>query len=258
MMSAPRNISNLPALPVHPAECDASSSPTKTRAYSESESTDALTPISSTSGQPATPSESDTSGSAISEVTAKLQPDLDRKLEALVLAEETVPPRGQSAVDLPTEGPATTSRDPLGFVCAFGFTGSSDEPSAVPRTKGAFIAAIRGEIEGIGMIQRGLQSYQNAINSRKYHTFSPRFLIDQNTATVITLDQLDQITAHLKKIEEEVHGIEDEDEEVREELMEAFRQVQPWVMRTRAILRHCHVFYKINFVLATVTQNTQH
>ncbi|EXJ73982.1 uncharacterized protein A1O5_02276 [Cladophialophora psammophila CBS 110553] len=257
MTSAPRNISNRPALPVYHAECDAPSFPTKTQAYSESESPDALTPISSTSGQPATPADSETSGSAISEVTAKLHPDLDRKLEALVFAEEIVPPRGQSADDLPTEVPAPTSRDPFGFVCAFGFTGSFDEPPAVPRTKGAFLTAIRGEIEGIGMIQRGLQSYQNAINSRKYHTFSPRFLIDQNTATVITLDQLDQITTHLKKLEEEVQEMENE-EEVREELMEAFRQAQPWVMRTRAILRHCHVFYKINFVLATGTQNTQH
>ncbi|KIW22971.1 uncharacterized protein PV07_11211 [Cladophialophora immunda] len=245
------------ALPTCPGEYHVRSFPIKSRDFSDSDSIEALTPISSTGAQPSTPAESETSGSVISEATAALHNELDRKLEALVLAEETVPPCGQPAADLPTEAPAPTSRDPFGFVCAFGFTGSFDEPSAVPRTKGAFLDAIRGEIEGIGMTQRGLQAYQNAINSRKYHTFSTKFLIDQNTATVITLDQLDQITTHLKKVEEEVQQIENEDEEVKDELMEAFRHAQPWVMRTRAILRHCHVFYKLNFVLATGKKTTQ-
>ncbi|KIX98951.1 uncharacterized protein Z520_05412 [Fonsecaea multimorphosa CBS 102226] len=232
--------------------------PSMSQAFSDSDSIGALTPTSSTDVQPSTPAESETSSSVISEATAALHHELDRKLEALVLAEETVPPRGQSAADLPTDVPAPTSRDPFGFVCAFGFTGAFDEPSAIPKTKGAFLDAIRGEIEGIGMTQRGLQSYQNAINSRKYHTFSTQFLIDQNTATVITLDQLDQITTHLKKVEREVQEIEKEDGEVKDELMEAFRHTQPWVMRTRAILRHCHVFYKLNFVLATGKKTTQH
>ncbi|OAP63722.1 hypothetical protein AYL99_02949 [Fonsecaea erecta] len=238
-------------LPICPDEYHADSFPSQSPAFSDCDSTGALTPTWSTSAQPSTPAESDTSSSVISESTAALHNELDRKLEALVLAEETVPLHGQSAADLPTEVPAPTSRDPFGFVCAFGFTGSFDEPSAVPRTKGAFLDAIRGEIEGIGMTQRGLQSYQNAINSRKYHTFSTQFLIDQNTATVITLDQLDQITFHLKKVEEEAQEIENEEEEVKDELMEAFKHAQPWVMRVRAILRHCHVFYKLNFVLAT-------
>ncbi|OAL35252.1 hypothetical protein AYO20_05506 [Fonsecaea nubica] len=231
-------------------------SPTKARAFSDSDSAEAVTPTSSAGAQSSTPAESETSVSLFSEGTTALQNELDRRLEALVLAEETVPPHGQTAADLPTNVPAPTSGDPFGFVCAFGFTGSFDEPSVVPKTKRAFLDAIRGEIEGIGMTQRGLQSYQTAINSRKYHTFSTKFLIDQNTATVITIDQLDQITTHLKRVEEEVQQIENEDEEVKDELMEAFNHARPWVMRTRALLRHCHVFYKLNFVLATGTEIT--
>ncbi|KAK7898045.1 hypothetical protein LTR67_004677 [Exophiala xenobiotica] len=34
-------------------------------------------------------------------------------------------------------------------------------------------------------------AYQHAVNSRKYHTFSADFLIGQNTATIITMNQWD-------------------------------------------------------------------
>ncbi len=174
-----------------------------------------------------------------------------RNLEQLVL-DERVPPEGEPATELTTDVPAPTSRDPFGFVCAFGFSGSFDTPAAVPTTKEAFVDAIGAEIAGIGMIQRGLQSYQVAINSRQHHTFSTQFLIDQNTATVITIDQLDQIVAHLETVREEVSmTVEHDEAEVKKDLVEAFEQAQPWVSRTRAILLHSHVFYKINFALAS-------
>ncbi len=189
--------------------------------------------------------------SALSETTLKIRNELDKTLEAFVLSEETPQHLPQvKADDIPTEIAATPSKRRFSFECAFGFTGSFDEPEAPPQNKGAFLAALKSEIDGIGRIQHGLQAYQHAINSRKYHTFSTDFLIGQNTATIITMDQLDQIAAHLQEVEEEVQKIEHDDTQVENELFEAFRHAQPWVARTRAILIHSHVFYKINFVLA--------
>lgn len=218
---------------------------------------EAQSPSSSTGAVLGTATPSDSEASFVSETTAELRKELDQKLEALVQEEEPEPPKVQPASELPTVIPAPSSNDPFGFVCAFGFTGSFDQPEAVPKTKGVFLNAINAEIEGIGMIQRGLQSYQGAINSRRHHTFSTEFLINQNTATVITLDQLDQITAHLKEVEKEVQKIGEEEGEVGRELLDAFEHARPWVSRTRAILRHCHVFYKINFVLASDKKTTK-
>lgn len=206
-----------------------------------------------------TPSSSnaDTADSSVSETTLDLRKDLDRKLEALVLAEETPPPFETPANEPATESPPTCQNPFAGFECAFGFTGTFQEPSAPPKSQGAFLTALTAEIDGIGKIQAGLQAYQHAINSRKHHTFSTRFLIGQNTATIITLDQLDQVIVHLKKVEEEVQKIEHEDTEVQQELFEAFKHARPLVARTRAILIHSHVFYKINFVLASEKKTTQ-
>ncbi|KAI1617539.1 hypothetical protein EDD36DRAFT_424391 [Exophiala viscosa] len=202
-------------------------------------------------------SNADTAESSVSEGTLDLRKDLDQKLEALVLAEETSPPFQSHAIESATEAASAFKSPIAGFECAFGFTGLFQEPSAPPKAKAAFLVALKAEIEGIGKIQSGLQAYQLAINSRKYHTFSTRFLIGQNTATIITLDQLDQIVLHLKKVEEEVQKIEHEDTEVEQGLFEAFRHAQPWVARTRAILIHSHVFYKINFVLASEKKTTR-
>ncbi|KAK4943978.1 hypothetical protein LTR10_016498 [Elasticomyces elasticus] len=196
-------------------------------------------------------SNADTTESSVSEATLDLRKDLDQKLEALVLAEETSPPYEGQTSDAAIEPPSAFKGPIGGFECAFGFTGTFQEPCAPLKSKGAFLVALKAEIEGIGKIQSGLQAYQHAINSRKYHIFSTRFLIGQNTATIVTLDQLDQIVLHLKRIEEEVQKIEYEETEVEQELFDAFRDAQPWVARTRAILIHSHVFYKINFVLAS-------
>lgn len=211
-----------------------------------------LTPTSSTLTTPSVNAENELAATALNQ-------ELDRKLEALVLAEETATSTIEPVIDLTAQTTLPSSNDPFsGFECAFGFSGALDEPAVVPKTKAAFVTAIEGEIEGIGMIQRGLISYQNAINSRKHHTFSTAFLINQNTSTIITLDQLDQIAVHLKKVEEEAHAIEEDDDEIKDELMDSFKHAQPWIMRTRAILRHCHVFYKINFVLAADKGTTPH
>jgi hypothetical protein len=136
------------------------------------------------------------------------------------------------------------------LVCAWGFTGRFKEPEAPPTNKAAFLTALKTEIRGIGTIQVAMQAYQHSINSRQHHTFSVDFLIHQNTAVIVTLDQLDQISAHLRDIEEEVLRIEEEDVKINEELYTAFQQTQTWVARARAIIRHSHVFYKINYVLS--------
>ncbi|EXJ56795.1 hypothetical protein A1O7_07139 [Cladophialophora yegresii CBS 114405] len=216
-----------------------------------------ITPTTSPSLSPGTP---DKSGSCESscEPTVKILEEVGRKLETLVLAGDSVPPRAQPVVDGNLEASPLRNHDLPRFECAFGFSGAVDKPADIPKTKAAFVAALTDEIIVIAGIQRGLKSYQTAINSGKYHTFRNEFLIDQNTATIITVDQLDQIAAHLKKLEKDVKDIFDHKAEVEEELMDAFRQVQPWVMRARAILRHCHVFYKINFVLASEKKGKQH
>jgi hypothetical protein len=141
-------------------------------------------------------------------------------------------------------------RDPFNFVCAFGFTGKCDAPSAPPSTKGGFLNAMKSEISKIGVLQSGMQAYQREINSRKYYTFSTRFLVDQNTAIIVTLSQLDQIIRYIKRIQEEVEVAQHENSVMEKELLTVFHQAQSWVARARAILIHSHVFYKINFVLA--------
>ncbi len=215
--------------------------------------TGTTTPISSATTLSVTPAEIIFSEPA-SDATAQLRKELDQKLEAYVLADRRTPSPNLSA-----EKPSSEKIEALPeFECAFRFCGSVDEPENIPDTKDAFITAISAEVEVISGIQKGLISYQTAINSRKYHTFSTEFLIDENTAIIVTLDQLDQVTAHLNKVEKEVAAIEDGNEKVGEELLDGFRQGQPSVMRTRAILRHSHVFYKINFVLASDKTPTLH
>jgi hypothetical protein len=134
------------------------------------------TPNSSAGPSSAKDAKSASNRTVVSDATTKLCQELDRKLEAFVVVEESKPPRAQPPVDLPTEAPPPSSILPE-FECAFGFDGSIYKPAAVPQTKSAFLVAIRGEIEGIAGIQRGLQSYQTAINSREYHTFSTEFLM---------------------------------------------------------------------------------
>ncbi|ETI26187.1 hypothetical protein G647_02964 [Cladophialophora carrionii CBS 160.54] len=219
-------------------------------------SVDTITPSTSPDLSPGTAGESSSLESTC-QSTVEILEELGCKLETLVFAEETTPPRIQPPVD-PRAGSLLRKQDLPRFECAFGFSGAIDKPADIPKTKEAFTAALRDEIEVIGGIQRGLKSYQAAINSGKYHTFRTEFLIDQNTASVITVHQLEQIAAHLKKLEKDVEEIQDYKAEVKEELMDAFGQVQPWVMRARAILRHCHVFYKINFVLASEQKGKQH
>ena len=176
--------------------------------------------------------------------------ELDEKPGVMVV-EEAIPCKRWRVSSLPPEVPAPASQDPFGFVCAFGFNGNFDEPAVVPDTKGTFLSAIVAEIEAVDTIQTGLLSYQQAINSREHNTFSVQFLINQNTATVVTLDQLDQIATHLKELIKEVQQIEQDDGRIKQALMDAFCHAKSWINRTRAILRHSHVFYKINFVLAS-------
>jgi flagellar biosynthesis/type III secretory pathway chaperone len=193
-------------------------------------------------------SRSGSDDSLASEATMQFRRDLDKRLEQLVLEEEAIA-RARPAGTLPIEIEEQLSGDPFEFVCAWGFTGKFNAPEAPPTTKTGFLTALKTEIRGIGTIQTAMQAYQRAINSREFHTFSVEFLIHQNTAVVVTLDQLDQITHHLKRVEKAVTATEGEDGEVDEGLYEAFQQVQPWISRARAIIRHSHVFYKINYVL---------
>jgi hypothetical protein len=213
-----------------------------------------ITPVTSAGASSGTPGESGPA-SPTCEVTAELLKELDRRLQGLVPAEERIPPRAQPEVDPDAEASRPRNQDLPKFQCAFGFSGAVDKPADIPRRKDAFAIALRAELEAISGIQRGLQSYQAAINSEKYHTFRTEFLVDQNTAIVITIDQLEQIAAHLRKLKKNAEAIDEDKGEIKEELVNAFRQVQPWVMRSRAILRHCHVFYKINFVLASGKQH---
>ncbi|KAJ9615574.1 hypothetical protein H2200_001649 [Cladophialophora chaetospira] len=229
------------------------SSPASSYRCLDRATTNTTTPFSSITPWPVTPVEG-ACGESDSVVKAELGEELDQKLEAFLLEEEGIQPQTRSAADLPVEASAKITNLPE-FECAFGFSGNVDEPDAIPETKAAFITAVKAEIEIIRGLQKGLQSYQAAINSRDYHSFSTDFLINQNTAVVISIDQLDQINAHLRQVQEEVETYTD-DETVKKESLDALRQVQPWVMRTRAILRHCHVFYKINFVLASEKKST--
>ena len=230
------------------------SSPASSSSCLDGLTTHTITPASSATPLPVTPAESASSGS-VSETTAELRKELDQKLEAFILKEDCALPQARPAADIPVEGPPSVTYLPE-FECAFGFFGAVGTPEVIPETKDAFITAVRAEIEVIGEVQKGMQSYQTAINSRKHHTFSTEFLINQNTAIVISIDQLDQVAAHLKKVKKKVETIEDEDGTVKKEFLDAFKQAQPWVLRMRAILRHCHVFFKVNFVLASEKQST--
>lgn len=153
------------------------------------------------------------------------------------------------AEGIQAEGKAP-KRQPFNFVCAFGFTGKFDAPSTPPSTKDGFLSATTSEISKIGVLQSGMQAYQREINSRKHYTFSTRFLVDQNTAIIVTLSQLDQIIRYIKQIQEEVELVQHANSVMEKELLMVFHQAQSWVARARAILIHSHVFYKINFVLA--------
>ncbi|KEF63742.1 uncharacterized protein A1O9_01720 [Exophiala aquamarina CBS 119918] len=154
-----------------------------------------------------------------------------------------VGPEGRQAEDKMTE------RNPFNFDCAFGYTGRFETPPAPPKTRGSLLTAMKAEITKIGVLQSGLQAYQREINSRKHHTFSIRFLVNQNTAIVVTLGQLDQIIQYVKQTQEEVEAIQDDEVVIQNKLRMEFQQAQSWVAKTRAILVHSHVFYKINFVL---------
>lgn len=140
-------------------------------------------------------------------------------------------------------------QNPFKFDCAFGYTGRFEPPPTPPSTRVGFLTAMKTEITKIGVLQSGMQAYQREINSRKHHIFSTRFLVDQNTAIIVTLAQLDQIIQYIKRAQEEVEAIQDEDAVIENKLVMEFQQAQSWVARTRAILVHSHVFYKINFVL---------
>lgn len=147
------------------------------------------------------------------------------------------------------QAPHKTIDNPFPLVCAFGFTGKFDLPPSASSTKQGFLAAMDKELVTIGELQSGMQAYQQAINSRQYTVFSTRFLVAENTATIVTIGQLDEITSYIKKIVEEVQINHDDDSTVEDEKLAVFHQAQSFVARARAILVHNHVFYKINFVL---------
>lgn len=166
----------------------------------------------------------------------------DRALEEEVKDEE-------SEVVVKTE---TITDNPYKFwECGFGYQGELDPPATIPDTKKEFLAAVKNEVQTAGFIKQGLISYLKAISSGEHHAFSEDFLKNQNHSTNIALGQLFQIVTNLEKVITEIEAIGDDTSKVNTELKEAFAHAQPWVQRTQKILVSSHVFYKINYVLAS-------
>ncbi len=193
---------------------------------------------------------SEVSESVFSERSAAPWAELDRKLEKLVIEKEPGQVKNIPAAEIPTEIPDELKAAPYGFDCAFGWTGNQDKDLAnSPETKKAFLEKLAEAKEGTDFIGSALIAYQSEINSRRHHKFPTGFLQHQNTAIVVTNDQLDTINGKLDAVIAEVNAINDDAENIEEELVEAYRHAAPWVKRTRRVLFDAHVFYKLNYTM---------
>lgn len=147
-----------------------------------------------------------------------------------------------------SKGVEEQHKNPFPLTCAFGFTGKFEIPHVAPSTKQDFLVTVDGELATVIELSSGFKAYQDAINQHGNHAFSMRFLERENTAIRTTLYQLDGLASYLNKIRVEVE-IKGDDSTVENDILTAFPQIQMFVARARAILVHCHVFFKINFVL---------
>ena len=198
---------------------------------------------------------SEVSESVFSERSAAPFAELDRKLEKLVLEEEPEKVKDIPAADIPTEIPDEIKHTPYTFDCAFGWTGNhSEDLEDQPITKKAFVEKLAGAKEGTEFIANALIAYQHEINSRRHHKFPSGFLAHQNHAIVVTNDQLDTINGKLDAVVAEVKAIPDDDENIEEGLVDAYKHAVPWVKRTQRIIYDAHVFYKLNYAMGAKSQ----
>ena len=65
------------------------------------------------------------------------------------------------------------------------------------------------------------------------------------------MEQLNTIEKNLLEVVKEVESYSDDDAEIAEELHHAFIHARPWIARIRRVLMESHVFYKVNYVLAS-------
>lgn len=129
--------------------------------------------------------------------------------------------------------------------CAFGFKSGPVTSSSAPSSRDEFMKVVREELTRINSVRIGLSKYKEAINSGEHTVFPQDFLNKQNRATDVTIGQLDNVEEHLN--EALGHGTEDK---VKDEPRKVYSDAKPWIARTRAIMVHSHVFYKINYALA--------
>lgn len=172
--------------------------------------------------------------------------DLDKEDAELqeVLADEGLQSDEEPATDV--------KEDPYkDWQCAFGWQCELDAVEAVPKSRGAFKAALVKEINAVAYIDQGLASYIKAIHSGEHHIFTHDFLTHQDNAYEKASKQLETISENLNAVADEVSGGGSDDEEVHQHLHDAFMHAKPWIVRTRRILVESHVFYKINYVLAS-------
>ncbi|KAK5045123.1 hypothetical protein LTR84_009456 [Exophiala bonariae] len=140
-------------------------------------------------------------------------------------------------------------KSPIPLTCAFGFTGKFDTPPILAsRTRQAFLEAINSEHASIIELYQGFKAYQDAITYYGNNAFSTRFLERETTAVQTTLCQLTGLANFITDTRAEIEA-KDDNLIVERDMLAAFRHIQEFVARVRAILVHCHVFYKINFVL---------
>lgn len=198
---------------------------------------------------------SEVSESVFSERSAAPFAELDRKLEKLVLEEEPEKVKNIPAADIPTEISDELKHTPYTFDCAFGWTGNhSEDLEDQPITKKAFVEKLAEAKEGTEFIANALIAYQTEINSRRHHRFPTGFLAHQNHAIVVTNDQLDTINGKLDAVIAEVKAIPDDDNNIKEELVDAYKHAAPWVKRTQRITYDAHVFYKLNYTMGAKTK----
>ena len=193
---------------------------------------------------------SEVSESVFSEGSAAPWAELDRKLEKLVLEEEPKKVKNIPAADIPTEIPDELKHAPYTFDCAFGWTGNhSEDLEDHPITKKAFVEKLAEAKQGTEFVANALIAYQSEINSRRHHKFPTGFLAHQNHAIVVTNDQLDTINEKLDAVIAEVKAIHDDDENIKAELVDAYKHAAPWMKRTQRIIYDAHVFYKLNYTM---------
>lgn len=147
-----------------------------------------------------------------------------------------------------SKGVEEQHKNPFPLTCAFGFTGKFEIPPVAPSTKQDFLVTVNTELATVIELSSGFKAYQDAINQHANHVLSMRFLERENTAIRTTLYQLDGLASYLSNIRAEVE-VKDDDFTVENDILTVFHQSQIFVARARAILVHCHVFFKINFVL---------